>query len=318
MAENETRGTYQLLINKNVVITELNSTPEDGDADMKTSGDADGEHKYYVQEPFDYIFEPDHYPKTATVPAPGPPPPSPAEKIPKNASTISLNGSFIDDGAETTSELGEQKQQSVESTSDELTKEKRAKIDQVELNNPADNSIYKYARVVRESDGVLEYEYKSYSYDRSFYTNKLNDDLDLYYLDYFNTNQAHMNSVIRGVSLSKWPETGFGFTLASDMVNGENLIYVTDIKPDSPAEFSLKLGDILIELDDMNPCEHFRSLDDINTYLNGRENVHLMVVNECNYAKLKAENEDLLKNYHFNCEDIVIVSLNKQLQNSQQ
>lgn len=230
--------------------------------------------KFYVEEPFDFIFEPGHYPK------------SNAEKRPK--------------------------------LSDDQTEESKDDDEQ-------HTKQHKYAQVVRElDDGVLEYEYKSYTYDRSFYTNRLNEDLDSVYFEEFNSfhHMRSPDSQIRGVSLSRWPRVGFGFDLGVARVDGDLLVYVSRISTDSPAELSsLKLGDILIEIDDQVPGERFAETDNdadalkkINEYVSKRENLHLMVVHESQYARLKSENEDLLKNYYFNCEDFVVVNLHKQQQ----
>jgi len=234
----------------------------------------DGEDKFYVEEPFDFIFEPDHYPK-----------------------------------------------------SDSENAEKRPKLsdDQTDVNEDEHTKQHKYAQVIRElDDGVIEYEYKSYTYDRSFYTNKLNEDLDSVYFEEFNSfhHLRSSDSQIRGASLSRWPQVGFGFELGVARVAGDRLVYVSRISADSPAELSsLKLGDILIEIDDETPSERFSESDSdsealakINDYVSKRENLHLMLVHESQYARLKSENEDLLKNYYFNCEDFVVVNLHKQQQ----
>lgn len=235
----------------------------------------EGEDKFYVEEPFDFIFEPEHYPK---------------------------NG-------------------------DSENAEKRPKLsdDQTKVNEDEHTKQHKYAQVIRElDDGVIEYEYKSYTYDRSFYTNKLNEDLDSVYFEEFNSfhHLRSSDSQIRGASLSRWPQVGFGFELGVARLVGDRLVYVSRISADSPAELSsLKLGDILIEIDDETPSERFSESDSdsealakINEYVSKRENLHLMVVHESQYARLKAENEDLLKNYYFNCEDFVVVNLHKQQQ----
>ena len=48
-------------------------------------------------------------------------------------------------------------------------------------------------------------------------------------------------------------------------------------------------------------------------YINEKmSDLHLMVVHESKYFRLKSEsNDDLLKDFHKNCEDIVIVSHNE-------
>lgn len=95
------------------------------------------------------------------------------------------------------------------------------------------------------------------------------------------------------------------------------------IESDSPAELSaLRLGDILIELDDEAPSDRFPPtlgsdadcLAKVREYVATRDNLHLVVVHESQYARLKAEDTDLLKNYIFNCEDIVVVNLKTKAQ----
>lgn len=193
---------------------------------------------------------------------------------------------------------------------------------------------HKYAQVIRElDDGMLEYEYKSFTCDRSFYTNKLNDDLDSIYFQEFNSH-LHMRaeSLIRGVSLSRWPHVGFGFELATARIGAEPLIYVNHIDVDSPAALSsLRLGDVLIEVDEiMLPVDQVSTaaaaapssnsysfaggtdeavLKRVEDYMASRDNLHLMVVHESQYVRLKAEDDYLLKNYYFNCEDIVVVNV---------
>ena len=49
---------YQLLA-KHVMITELSSLPKEETTTTTVNKEAD---KYFLEEPFDYIFEPEHYP----------------------------------------------------------------------------------------------------------------------------------------------------------------------------------------------------------------------------------------------------------------
>lgn len=222
---------YRLFLKNNVVITEMKDN--ENLSNLTNKGDSTAQDFYYISEPFDYIFEPEHYPK------------------PSKTST------------------------------------------------EKESSRFKHARMVREIDGVLEYEYRSYTYKKNLYSSSENlDELDLFY-------ENHLDAQIRGVSLSKWPNVGFGFSLAMEQIGHDNLVYVCEVLGDSPAECCLQLGDILIELDDMNFSESV-SIESLNKYLEDKDNVHLMVIHQSKYARLKAENEDLLKNTFTNCEDIVI------------
>ena len=114
-----------------------------------------------------------------------------------------------------------------------------------------------------------------------------------------------------GISLSKWPDVGYGFNLSKQAIDNETIFYVSDIVSNSPAEFSLQLGDILLEVDDLNAYD--QQMEDLMKYINEKSNdLHLMVVHESKYFRLKSEsNENLLKDLNKNCEDIVIVSCNE-------
>ena len=111
--------------------------------------------------------------------------------------------------------------------------------------------------------------------------------------------------------MSKWPNVGYGFNLSKQAIENETIYYVSDIASNSPAEFSLQLGDILLEVDDINTSDH--EMDELIKYINEKEtDLNLMVVHESKYFRLKSEsNDDLLKDFHRNCEDIVIVSCNE-------
>ncbi len=100
-----------------------------------------------------------------------------------------------------------------------------------------------------ENDGVLEYEYKSSADVRG----SMSDDEEFFenYFHDFDYKHYHLNAVIRSISLSKCPGTpGFGFQLARHQENDEDLFYVSEITAETPAELCLRLGDVLIELDE--------------------------------------------------------------------
>ena len=232
----------------NIQITEMNNQHEE-------AGAKDEKADYTVEEPFDYIFEPDHYPKHADA------------KTTINQDQTYHNGAKI---------------------------------------------LSRAARMVGEKDGILEYEYKSVSDVR--HTEADEEALDSF--NDFDYKHHHLNAIIRGISLSKYPGTGFGFSLGKHTTELENYFYVNDIMADSPAEFALQLGDILIELDDMNPSDAFKSIDELHDYLGQKDNLHMMAIHENKYLKLKSENGELIRNYCTNCEDMVIVSWNKQFESN--
>lgn len=218
---------YQTM--SDIVITELLGEKEDKKS-QETQSD------YLVEEPFDYIFEPDHYPK------------------PNNSKPTNIE--------------------------------------------------YARSRLIEERDGVLIYEHKKPTLDAQIESSLFN---------FYNLNH-HLNALIRNIRLPKWPGIGFGFDLALDKHDQleENFFYVKNIHPDSPAEFSLQHGDVLIEVDEMNPLERFSNLKDLNEYLSERDYCHLMAIHHSKLVKLRSENEEI-KKYCTNCKDIVIVSLNEQL-----
>lgn len=200
--------------NSNIVITELEQLSETVSDTSSITAD------YLVEEPYDYIFEPDHYPT-------------------KTASS-------------------------------------------------------KVSRLVEEKDGVLIYEHHKNE------TAKMD-------LNHFYDINHHLNALFRSISLPKWPGIGFGFEITKTTNN--DLVYVSNIEPNSPAEHCLQLGDVLIEVDEMNPVEKFLDLSDLSKYLEGKDNVYLMVIHHSKYEKLKSENVEV-RNYCSNCKDIVIVSWN--------
>lgn len=174
--------------------------------------------------------------------------------------------------------------------------------------------LKRVARVVSENDGILEYEYNS----RADIKASLEDDDDEFFNNYFNDfdyKHYHLNAVIRSISLSKCPGiSGFGFKLDRHSQNGEDLFYVNEITTDTPAELCLRLGDILIELDEKNPCECFKSIDECHDYLTRKDNVNMMVIHESKYMSLKSKDEDLIRSHCINCEDMVIVTWNNQFE----
>jgi hypothetical protein len=120
------------------------------------------------------------------------------------------------------------------------------------------------------------------------------------------------NHLIKGITLSKWPGVGFGFKLAK--CSDKDYFMVKEIEADSPAESCLKVGDLVIEIDEFEPYDKFGNLDEFNGYLSERDNIHLTALNESDYNKFKSLNMSL-SNYSSNCEDIVIVSWHQMSKN---
>lgn len=117
------------------------------------------------------------------------------------------------------------------------------------------------------------------------------------------------NPLVRNISLSKWPNVGFGFKL--NRSNDKKLYYINEIIPNSPAESCLTIGDLIIELDEYdNPFNEFSNLNEVEAYLNEKEAIHLLALEGSNYLKFNLDRKPL-KNYCRNCEDIVIVSWNE-------
>ncbi|CAF0927603.1 unnamed protein product [Brachionus calyciflorus] len=193
--------------------------------------------EYFISEPFDYIFEPDHYPK--------------------------------------------------------------------HKQNPTKSNIFKHARIVRDRDGILEYEYENYSYTSNAIDQNLNlEELDTFYLSNFDC-ETHLHGLMRSIRLPKWPNVGYGFNLAKHKFGDEDLIYVNEILSDSPAESCLQLGDILLELDDFN-LKNLDSMIDLYKHMEQKQNVDVMVVHKSKYSKFKAHHEDQSNNSLINCENFVI------------
>jgi hypothetical protein len=232
-----------------VVITELKESSE------TNHNDQCDDKRFYVEEPLDYIFEPDHYP-------------------PKNDENI---------------------------TSKSDNKEG-------ELNEIKNENKFTYATVVGESNGFLEYEYKNYTYKRNLFSNMIENkhesylEEDLHLLgDYLNN---HLSSLMRGVSLHKWPGVGFGFTLAMQQFGLDNIYFVCDIKPNSPAEYGLRMGDIIIEIDEIDLSSNVHDLHELNKIIEEKESLNLKAIYESKYHLLK---RDSRARSDIGCEDIVIV-----------
>lgn len=250
MEENVNFGSF--------TITEMEGS-YDEDLDLDTQS-----RDYRVEEPYDYIFEPNH---------------NPAHTTP--AFYTNLNGA-------------------------------KASLDQKENYLNGSKFLNRVARMVSEKDGVLEYEYNakvdvrsSMDEDEEYFEKYFND------FDYMN---HHLNAIIRSISLSKYPTLGFGFSLDKKTGQNGDLFCVKEIMPNSPAEMCLRLGDILIEIDERNPSDRFKSVAEAHEYLSANDNIHLMVIHESKYIRLTSPNEDLIRNCCINCEDMVIVSWNDQFE----
>lgn len=168
---------------------------------------------------------------------------------------------------------------------------------------------FKFATSVGEINGVMEYEYKSFRLkcEKESFDEEQTDSL----IGWDLMNEPHLDSNVRSISMIKWPNVGFGFELDMEKIGTESFVYVKNIVADSPSEFSLQLGDILIEMDEYDvESDLFQDIKQLNEYLNTKENIHLFVVHESKYFRLKSENGDLLKNHIKNCEDFVIFSKN--------
>lgn len=248
MSEHKEENKFEYIFsvsNRNIIITEM--------ADLNEKNATKSEHKepfdgYYVEEPFDqfdYIFEPDHYPKSNKLPKP-----------------------------ETTQEAA-----------------------------CANENKLTFARIIRENEGQLEYEYQRFKFIDKYLDSGSKTSKDVIDLFFNLSHDNHLDAIVRNINITKWPNVGFGFNLAKHCHDDERFIYVSSIKSNSPAEFSLQLGDILVEIDEMNPCESFKSLNDLEKYLNEKQSLHLLAIHESKYFKLKSENEDFIQI----CEDIVIV-----------
>ena len=194
--------------------------------------------EYFISEPFDYIFEPGHYP---------------SQKDNKKS------------------------------------------------------KIFKHAKIVSDSNGILEYEYESYTYNKNMETNLNPEELDSIYLDSFDSD-THLHGLMRSISLPKWPDVGFGFSLSKSKFNDQDMLFVSEIFADSPAESCLQIGDLVLELDDLN-LKNFDIISNLEKYMEKKDNVNLLVIHKTKYPSLKLQSE--LKNIEHDCEDFVICNLRK-------
>lgn len=180
--------------------------------------------------------------------------------------------------------------------------------------NVIDNeNQFMHARVVKESndEGYIEYEYKSYTYKRNLYSNLTGaSTLDHHYhlLNDYDA-ESHLSAAVRSVSMCKWPGVGFGFEVAVQQFGPEIIYFVCDVMLDSPADLGLRLGDILIEIDERNTRKEFPGgVQEINEYLKSKDSIHLLVIHESKYHMVKSNCDFFGKPHHVNCEDFVIVS----------
>lgn len=215
--------------------------------------------EYFVEEPYDYIFEPDHNP--------------PAKRREEH----------LTEPVQTPSN---------QKPSDQTTTSKES------------DKKFTHTRMIKETDGFLEYEYfhKSANLNSQVQYQQEND---------YNYYESHLDANIRGISLCKWPVVGFGLKLDREVVDNETFTYVSEIQENSPAEFGLQLGDIVLEIDEEIPNEKFANINELNDYITSKDSLHLVVIHHTKYFEFKRNNLDLLTNYHINCEDIVIVTWNK-------
>ncbi|RNA18299.1 hypothetical protein BpHYR1_033976 [Brachionus plicatilis] len=211
-----------------LVITEINE-----EETIEMSGNK-GE--YFISEPFDYIFEPGHYPQQK---------------------------------------------------------------------NSRKSKIFKHAKIIRDRDGILEYEYESYTYNKDMDSNMNPEELDSFYLDSFDS-ETHLHGLMRSITLPKWPGVGFGFSLSKSKCDNQDMLFVSEVFAESPAESCLQIGDLVLELDDLNlkNCDTFFNLE---KYMENKDNVNLVVIHKTKYPRLKLENE--LKNVEYDCENFVICNL---------
>ena len=145
----------------NIVITEMLSTSNHAEQQPE---DATAMSEYVVEEPYDYIFEPNHYPKSS-------------------------------------------------------------------MDQSHEQAHHQHRRFIEEKDGLLIYEH---------YSSTAGFDYSLHgHPNQQQHHHHHFNALIRNISLSKRPGTGFGFDLSR---KDQDFVYVSQIMPDSPAEFCLQMG----------------------------------------------------------------------------
>lgn len=211
-----------------LVITEINE-----EETIEMSGNRE---EYFISEPFDFIFEPGHYPPQ--------------------------------------------------------TDTRKSKI-------------FKHAKIIRDCDGILEYEYESYSYNKNMDSNLNSEELDSFYLENFDS-ETHLHGLMRSITLPKWPGVGFGFSLSKSKCDDQEMLFVSEIFADSPAESCLQIGDLVLELDDLN-LKNWDIISNLEKYMDKKENVNMVVIHKTKYPRLKLEND--FKNIEYDCENFVICNL---------
>lgn len=304
-----------------------------------------GPSEYVVEEPeetpFDFVFEPDHYQSGHRH----------SEHCKVHAADTMSTCSSLSSTSNGAARMEEEVPTNTNTTERSVKTGGKRKLDdststeqqrgQSQKAATATSSSYPVNRIARfkdEKDGILEYEYLSHRYTKPAPSQQINldeqstdtDHLNFDYYNEFDIKHHHLNAVIRGVSLVKWPDVGFGFSMTKS--TDQRYYYVNEIKANSPAEFSLQVGDIILEIDELCPGKDFKSLEEIFDHLNRAEFIHLLVIHESKYFNLNLapsrsanangndtssrcfyeEFDELLKNFCINCQDIVVVSWPKE------
>lgn len=124
-----------------------------------------------------------------------------------------------------------------------------------------------------------------------------------------NTNRKQL---LKSILISKWPQVGFGFRLNKNL--DKDLFQINSILNESPAESCLSVGDLILQLDNES-TKKFENTRDIEFYLQDKDSVYLLTLNESNYSHFKSLNLSL-QNYSNISEDIVVVTWNQLKQTS--
>jgi hypothetical protein len=268
-----------------IIISELYDSDQ-SDSSQSTTPPTIADEKYLVEEPFDYIFEPHHNKPTT----------------------------------ESTQTTKKQNENEIIAGFDPVYESKGKTNYDRSTNTTVSTFTSRAAKMLGEKDGIVEYEYVSRQSSSRFRqrmnSEAINDDDDTEmemlenFFDEFDLKHHHLNAITRGISLSRFASgPSFGFKLSRSVSFDDDFIYISQIEPDSPAEFCLQIGDVIVELDEMDPCESFSNLSEINRYLSERDFIHLMAIHASKYSMLKSQNDlNLLRDHCYNCEDIVIVS----------
>jgi hypothetical protein len=152
----------------------------------------------------------------------------------------------------------------------------------------------------------------SFKNTKGFFNSSNQDDTFQYLYtnnEYYNEDYVK-NPLLRRISLSKWPNVGFGFKLSR--CDEKKYYYISEVLSDSPADCCLNLGDLIVELDEFeNPFEIFNDSNRIENYLDSIESLHLACIANDNYLKFKLKNKALKNFGNINCEDIIIVTWNQ-------